>query len=213
MTETLLGRSDGAGALVHVHWTPAQGAPEPDFGADAGALALAKFTGKAGQLVILPGETGAPRSAHFGLGEAAMPRAAVFRGLSASLPAADYRLAGDLDRLILGGGGPGLGAGRLSLRPLSDKARRCAAPTDQRFRPGPARAGPRPRPRAGSGARYDQHAGERPRAVADRDHRPRNRRGSPGRGSPSRRPTPCSSTAIRRSMPSAGRPAPIARRG
>ncbi len=99
MTESLLGKSDGPATPVHLHWTSGQSGPEPDFGADAGALALAKFKGQAGQLVIIPGDDGAPRRAHFGLGAADEPRAVVFRGLSAALPTAVYRLAGDLGSL------------------------------------------------------------------------------------------------------------------
>ncbi|MET4683841.1 leucyl aminopeptidase family protein [Brevundimonas faecalis] len=50
------------------------------------------FTGKAGQLMIVPGDDGAPESALFGTGEAFDPMTA--RALSARLPEGDWRLEG-----------------------------------------------------------------------------------------------------------------------
>ena len=50
------------------------------------------FTGKAGQLLVVPGADGAPEQALFGAGEALDPMTA--RGLPTRLPAGDWRLEG-----------------------------------------------------------------------------------------------------------------------
>ncbi|HEY7852401.1 MAG TPA: leucyl aminopeptidase family protein, partial [Caulobacteraceae bacterium] len=57
------------------------------------AAVLAGFTGKSGQLVIIPDGEGRPARALYGLGEAGPEGAMVFRGLAGALPAGTYRLA------------------------------------------------------------------------------------------------------------------------
>ncbi len=94
MTEAILGASDAPTTPITLHWSAPSQADR--FASAAGALAMAKFTAKAGQLVVIPGDDGRPQRAHFGLGEAHAARADLFRGLAASLPGGDYHLEGDL---------------------------------------------------------------------------------------------------------------------
>ena len=59
------------------------------------AAAMARFTGKAGEVVCVPGEGGLATSALFGLGEPPAS-AMVWRGAAAKLPPGDYRIEGEL---------------------------------------------------------------------------------------------------------------------
>ncbi|HEX2843747.1 MAG TPA: leucyl aminopeptidase family protein, partial [Candidatus Limnocylindria bacterium] len=56
-----------------------------------GFAELSEFKGKAGQVLVVPGQDGRIATVLFGMGET--PDAMAFRALSAKLPAGDYRLA------------------------------------------------------------------------------------------------------------------------
>jgi len=63
--------------------------------ASRAAATLAKFTGKAGEVVLAPDASGAVAEVIFGLGEDGAS-AAIWRGLPSRLPAGDYRIEGGL---------------------------------------------------------------------------------------------------------------------
>ncbi len=96
MTEAILDKADGPAIPIHVHWAEDASAVRTGLGAAAGAAAMAKFSAKAGQFVVVPGDDGRPREVHFGMGEASTAQAAVFRGLAAGLPPGDYKIEGSL---------------------------------------------------------------------------------------------------------------------
>ncbi|MGH7012055.1 MAG: leucyl aminopeptidase family protein, partial [Caulobacteraceae bacterium] len=85
MSEVLLAKAEGPAIPIHLFWSGGELPSEP-------AAALASFSGRAGEIVAVPGEGGKPAKVLFGMGEAAKPDAGAARALSASLPAGDYRL-------------------------------------------------------------------------------------------------------------------------
>ena len=93
MSEVLISTSDTA-APIHALDEAATTAfleTAPPF--LVGLAAQAQFKGKAGQLLVVPGETGAVGEVLSGLGTATVVDPMTFRALPARLPAGDYRLA------------------------------------------------------------------------------------------------------------------------
>ncbi|MET0274122.1 MAG: M17 family metallopeptidase [Phenylobacterium sp.] len=92
MSEVILEASDAAAIPVHAladgELAGFLDASPPFLKAFA---AMSEFKGKAGQVLLAPGEDGALHSVLFGLGAA--PDAMAFRGLPAKLPAGSYRIA------------------------------------------------------------------------------------------------------------------------
>ncbi|WP_269714692.1 leucyl aminopeptidase family protein [Caulobacter sp. NIBR2454] len=100
MSESLITTAEGTALPVHA-LRPAQLESflesAPPF--LRGYAALKEFKAKAGQVLTVPGQDGAPALALLGMGEAG--QASIFRALGAALPAGDYRIEtapDDLDR-------------------------------------------------------------------------------------------------------------------
>ncbi|MHB8529875.1 MAG: leucyl aminopeptidase family protein [Caulobacteraceae bacterium] len=97
MSEPILAKAEGAIIPIHAHWARPDILAVLDHGPIARAAAsLARFSAKAGQVVIIPGQDGGPERVLFGLGEPEKADAAVFRALPASLPGGEYAISGEL---------------------------------------------------------------------------------------------------------------------
>ena len=204
MTELLIHQAEGAVVAIHAVRKRELESVLARRGAAVRAQANAQdFKASAGQVcVTVKGERIGP--VLLGLGDDERPDPMLYRALPARLPAGvggGHRAA---DRGGLGPGGSGV-------RSLQVQARQAEAAPGAGPAHGPRR-GAAHRPRLHAGPRHGQRPGQRHGAAADRDHRPRDRRGLWRHAQGGGRRGPATPT-IRRSTRSGARPRPPASRG